>query len=60
FYNRAQSEVIPVVIDYAGLTTDPDDLLLFVSHKNIAEIYVDRLLTVYKVERHSRQQLLED
>ncbi|ORZ01766.1 hypothetical protein BCR43DRAFT_434141, partial [Syncephalastrum racemosum] len=55
------NQVILVTIDYAGLSTDPDDLSLFVrDHEKIDQTHVDRLPTVYKVERYTRHQLLND
>ncbi|KAG2226824.1 hypothetical protein INT45_005789 [Circinella minor] len=62
---KTRNNVVIVIIDYAGLTTDPDDLLLFISpffrnYQQIEQIFVDRLPITYEVEKYTRQQLLQD
>ncbi|KAI8089079.1 uncharacterized protein BX664DRAFT_332116 [Halteromyces radiatus] len=59
--DRTRAPVILVVIDYAGLSTNTEDLLQFISkYKKLEKIVVDRIPVTCEVEILSRHQLLND
>ncbi|KAF1804783.1 hypothetical protein FB192DRAFT_1051949 [Mucor lusitanicus] len=61
YLNKTQKEVILVVLDYAGLTTNVEDLKEFLSNqKNIKKIIVDRLPITTEVEIYETELLLRD
>ncbi|KAI8091724.1 hypothetical protein BDF21DRAFT_436578 [Thamnidium elegans] len=56
-----KKEVILVVLDYAGLTTNVEDLKEFLSkQRNITKIIIDRLPITYEVEIYETEMLLQD
>ncbi|KAG0736000.1 hypothetical protein G6F57_013705 [Rhizopus arrhizus] len=61
FLNATKKEVILVVLDYAGLTTNVEDLKEFLSEqRNITKIIVDRLPITTEVEIFETELLLQD
>ncbi|KAG1135902.1 hypothetical protein G6F37_013132 [Rhizopus arrhizus] len=61
FLNKTQKGVILVVLDYAGLTTNVEDLKEFLSNqKAIKKIIVDRLPITTEVEIYETELLLRD
>ncbi|KAI8889926.1 hypothetical protein K501DRAFT_169841 [Backusella circina FSU 941] len=61
FLNSTKKEVILVILDYAGLTTNVADLKEFVSkQRNITKIIIDRLPITSKVEIYKTEVLLQD
>ncbi|KAI8643615.1 hypothetical protein BD408DRAFT_414573 [Parasitella parasitica] len=61
FLNITKKEVILVVLDYAGLTTNVEDLKEFLGEqKNITKIVVDRLPITNEVEIYAAELLLQD
>ncbi|KAI8983046.1 hypothetical protein BDB01DRAFT_723226 [Pilobolus umbonatus] len=61
FLRATKKEVILVVLDYAGLTTNVEDLKEFLSEqKNITKIIVDRLPVTTEVEIFETELLLQD
>ncbi|CAO3698272.1 unnamed protein product [Rhizopus stolonifer] len=61
FLNATKKKVILVVLDYAGLTTNVEDLKEFLSEqRNITKIIVDRLPITTEVEIFETELLLQD
>ncbi|KAI8093749.1 uncharacterized protein BX664DRAFT_113602 [Halteromyces radiatus] len=55
---KSARQIRLVVIDYAGLSTNPDDIKLFISlNKSIREVVVD---ISHKVEIYSRHDILKN
>ncbi|RCH77967.1 hypothetical protein CU097_001347 [Rhizopus azygosporus] len=60
-YININKKICLVVLDYAGLTTDPNDLKKFLeTNKNIEKIIVDNLPQSNKVEIFERKEILNN
>ncbi|KAI9359712.1 hypothetical protein BD770DRAFT_419320 [Pilaira anomala] len=61
FLNSTKKEVILVALDYAGLSTNVEDLKEFLSkQRNITKIIIDRLPITSEVEIYETEVLLQD
>ncbi|CAO3610314.1 unnamed protein product [Mucor hiemalis] len=61
FLNATKKEVILVVLDYAGSTTNVQDLKEFLSEqRNITKVIVDRLPITAEVKIYETELLLQD
>ncbi|KAI9248169.1 hypothetical protein EDC94DRAFT_684883, partial [Helicostylum pulchrum] len=60
-YISTNNKICLVVLDYAGLTTDPSDLKIFIeTNKNIEMIIVDNLPQNNKIEIFERKKILKN
>ncbi|KAL7312371.1 hypothetical protein PS15m_008135 [Mucor circinelloides] len=61
FLNSTKKKVILVALDYAGLSTNIEDLKEFLrKQKNITKILIDRLPITSEVETYETEVLLQD
>ncbi|KAL7325476.1 hypothetical protein PS15p_207949 [Mucor circinelloides] len=61
FLNSTKKKVILVALDYAGLSTNVEDLKEFLrKQKNITKILIDRLPITSEVETYETEVLLQD
>ncbi|EIE88215.1 hypothetical protein RO3G_12926 [Rhizopus delemar RA 99-880] len=60
-YISTNKKICLVVLDYAGLTTDPNDLKKFLeANKNIEKVIVDNLPQNNKIEIFERKEILNN